>query len=69
MRTVLYILTVVAVVALAFWSYRENYETRQALNEADEVRREIRAAHARLGFAGRVGLSEPPGPFAGSGRV
>lgn len=49
MRNVLYILTVMAVVALAFWSYRENYETRQALNEADDARRDIRASHARLG--------------------
>lgn len=50
MRTVLYILTVLAVIALAFWSYQENYETRKALNETDDVRRDIRQAHARLGM-------------------
>ncbi len=49
MRAVLYILTVVAVIALAFWSYQENYETRKALNEADKIRRDIRESHARLG--------------------
>jgi hypothetical protein len=48
MRTVLYILTVLAVVALAFWAYRENYATQQTLNEADELRRDIRAGHSRL---------------------
>lgn len=48
MRTVLYILTVVSVVALAFWAYRENYSTQQTLNDADNLRRDIRAAHARL---------------------
>jgi hypothetical protein len=49
MRTVLYILTVMAVIALAFWSYHENYETRKALNDADSARGEIQLAHARLG--------------------
>ena len=49
MRTVLYILTVMAVIALAFWSYQENYETRKALNDADSARGEIQLAHARLG--------------------
>ena len=48
MRTVLYILTTVAVVALAFWAYRENYATQQALTEADELHISIRDAHARL---------------------
>jgi|TARA_B110000908_G_scaffold51910_1_gene63323 hypothetical protein len=49
MRTLLYILTVMAVIALAFWSYQENYETRKALNGVDESRSDIREAHARLG--------------------
>ena len=49
MRTVLYILTVMAVITLAFWSYQENYETRKALNDADNARRNIQKAHARLG--------------------
>ena len=48
MRTVLYILTAFAVVGLAFWAYRENYATQQALKETDRLHQEIRAAHARL---------------------
>ena len=48
MRNVLYIFTVLAVVALAFWAYRENYATQTALNTADEMRSDIRAAHSRL---------------------
>ena len=48
MRNVLYIFTVLSVVALAFWAYRENYATQTTLNNADELRRDIRAAHSRL---------------------
>lgn len=48
MRAVLYILTSLAVIGLAFWAYRENYATQQALNEADKLHSNIRAAHARL---------------------
>ena len=48
MRTILYILTAFAVVGLAFWAYRENYATQQALREAGQLHVQIRAAHARL---------------------
>lgn len=48
MRAILYILTSLAVIALAFWAYRENYATQQALNEADKLHSNIRAAHSRL---------------------
>lgn len=48
MRTILHLLTALAVIGLAFWAYRENYATQQALNEADTLHRNIRAAHARL---------------------
>lgn len=48
MRTMFYILTAMAVVGLAFWAYRENYATQGALAETRELRRDIRAAHARL---------------------
>ena len=48
MRAILHILTTVAVIALAFWAYRENYATQQALSEADKLHANIRAAHARL---------------------
>ena len=48
MRTILHTFTAVAVIALAFWAYRENYATQQALGEADKLHRSIQAAHARL---------------------
>jgi hypothetical protein len=48
MRAFLYILTSLAVIGLAFWAYRENYATQQALSEADRLHRNIQAAHARL---------------------
>lgn len=48
MRTFLYILTTMSVVALAFWAYRENYATQSALSETRELRKDIRAAHQRL---------------------
>lgn len=48
MRAVLYILTSLAVIGLAFWAYRENYATQQALSDADKLHSNIRAAHSRL---------------------
>jgi hypothetical protein len=48
MKTFLYILTTLAVIGLAFWAYRENYATQDALDETAQLHREIRAAHARL---------------------
>lgn len=48
MRTVFYILTSLVVLGLAFWAYRENYATKDALAEAERLRAEIRIAHARL---------------------
>jgi hypothetical protein len=48
MRTVLYILTSLAVVGLAFWAYRENYATQLALKETEQLHIEIREAHERL---------------------
>jgi len=48
MRTVLYILTTLAVIGLAFWAYRENYATQEALSKTDQLHRDIRAAHSRL---------------------
>lgn len=48
MRSLMFVLTAIAVIGLAFWAYRENYATQAALDEADELRIEIRAAHARL---------------------
>lgn len=48
MRTILYILTTLAVIGLAFWAYRENYATQQALSETTGLHRSIEAAHSRL---------------------
>ncbi|MBD3663661.1 cell division protein FtsL [Sulfitobacter aestuariivivens] len=48
MRAILYMLTSLAVIGLAFWAYRENYATQQALSEADKLREGIRTAHSRL---------------------
>ena len=48
MRTFLYILTALGVIALAFWAYRENYATQGALAETRELRRDIRETHERL---------------------
>lgn len=48
MRTILYVLTTVSVIALAFWAYRENYATQAALSETEQLRRDIRTAHDRL---------------------
>ncbi|MDW4497445.1 cell division protein FtsL [Sulfitobacter sp. D35] len=48
MRTVLYILTVLGVVGLAFWAYRENYATQAALSHAADLRQNIRERHERL---------------------
>lgn len=48
MRSVIYVLTALGVIGLAFWAYRENYATQAALNQTDQLHREIRAAHARL---------------------
>ena len=48
MKTFLYIIVTLSVVGLAFWAYRENYATQQALAETSKLHRDIRAAHARL---------------------
>ncbi len=48
MRAIMFILASVAVIGLAFWAYRENYATQAALDEADTLHENMRAAHARL---------------------
>ncbi|MEM8692657.1 MAG: cell division protein FtsL [Pseudomonadota bacterium] len=48
MRTLFFVLTIASVIGLAFWAYRENYATREALSGAERMRDEIRAAHSRL---------------------
>lgn len=48
MKTLMYAIVSLCVVALAFWAYRENYATQQALKETERLHRDIREAHARL---------------------
>ena len=37
----MYILSVLSVVGLGFWAYTENYKTQAALDEVDDLRRDI----------------------------
>ena len=48
MRSVIYVLTSLCVIGLAFWAYRENYATQAVLNQTDRLHAEIRETHARL---------------------
>ncbi|QBF31240.1 cell division protein FtsL [Thalassococcus sp. S3] len=48
MRPLLYILTALAVIGLAFWAYRENYATQQTLAETKRLQREIGQTQQRL---------------------
>ena len=41
MKSVFYIVTAMAVMALAVWAYRQNYETQARLREVRELRLEI----------------------------
>ncbi|MFP4326481.1 MAG: cell division protein FtsL [Paracoccaceae bacterium] len=49
MRTLLFVLTALAVIGLAFWAYRENYLTQEAIAETEALQRDIAQARARLG--------------------
>ncbi len=48
MRTILYLLSALAVIALAFWAYQENYRTQTALREAGRTQARIAEARERL---------------------
>jgi hypothetical protein len=48
MRGFLFFILGLAVMGLAFWSYQENYKTRDALSQVRSLHQEIGAAHARL---------------------
>ncbi len=41
MRPVIYVLSFLAVMALGFWAYRENYATQDALREVESLQNEI----------------------------
>ncbi len=48
MRALLYVLSATAVIGLAFWAYRQNYQTQEALADMRQLHREIGRAHERL---------------------
>ena len=48
MRGLVYILTALAVIGLAFWAYQQNYRTQQAISQAETLQRDIGQARARL---------------------
>ncbi|NIZ11218.1 cell division protein FtsL [Pseudooceanicola sp. HF7] len=48
MRSVLFVVSAIALIGLAFWAYRENYDTKAAINQAEDLQDEIAAARARL---------------------
>jgi cell division protein FtsL len=41
MKSFLYVLSALAVMGLAFWAYHENYKTQDALNEVEDLQRQI----------------------------
>ena len=41
MRPVLYVLSFIAVMGLAFWAYRENYATQKSLRHVEDLQTEI----------------------------
>jgi hypothetical protein len=41
MRPVLYVLSFLALIALGFWAYRENYATQASLKEVEGLQRQI----------------------------
>jgi hypothetical protein len=48
MRSLFYFLTALMVIGLAFWAYRENYETKDAQARAEQVQGQIADARTRL---------------------
>ncbi len=48
MKSLIYVLTSLVVIGLAFWAYRENYATQEVLKETRRLQREIGKARARL---------------------
>ncbi|WP_420902782.1 cell division protein FtsL [Rhodovulum sulfidophilum] len=48
MRSLVYVLTAMAVMALAFWAYRENYRTQAALDNVQRLNRAIGSLREQL---------------------
>ncbi len=49
MRSLFFLVTAMAVMALAVWAYRQNYETQAKLREVDALRGEIADLRERAG--------------------
>jgi hypothetical protein len=50
MRGLMLFLGAIMVMALGFWSYQENYKTRDEISVVRKLHREIGAAHERIGM-------------------
>jgi len=48
MRGLFYVLTALVVMGLAFWAYRENYSTQHAIDEVEQLNRDIGALREQL---------------------
>lgn len=48
MRSLLFMLAALAVIASGYWAYHENYATQAELDRVDDLRREIGDARERL---------------------
>lgn len=49
MRALLYIVTALGVMGLAFWAYQENYRTKEVRREAASLRQEIGTLREKAG--------------------
>lgn len=48
MRSLFYVLSALAVIGLAFWAYRENYQTQEVQARAEALQRQIADTRQRL---------------------
>jgi hypothetical protein len=48
MRSLVHVLAALAVIGLAFWAYRENYRTQEALSRADALQSAVAGARQKL---------------------
>ena len=48
MRSLLFLLSALAVIGSGYWAYHENYRTQAELDTVDDLRRDIGAARERL---------------------
>ncbi len=48
MRGILYVLSALAVIGLAFWAYQENYQTQESVKHAKSLQQQIIGTRARL---------------------